>query len=81
MWVNLARSQYPNIWSNPSLDVVMMVFFFKKDFVYLFDIYRKRKGKRASHKQREHQVEGEGEAGSLPSREPDMGLYPRNLGS
>ena len=33
------------------------------------------------NKLEELQAEGEGEADSLPSREPDVGLYPRTLGS
>ena len=33
------------------------------------------------HKQGEQQAEGEGEAGSLLTREPDVGLEPRTLGS
>jgi len=32
------------------------------------------------HKQGEQQAEGEGEAGSPPSREPDVGLDPRTPG-
>nr|XP_025873684.1 uncharacterized protein LOC112934440 [Vulpes vulpes] len=35
------------------------------------------RGERGEHKQEEQQAEGEGEAGSPPSREPDMGLDPR----
>ena len=31
------------------------------------------------HKEREQQAEGEGEAGSPLSREPDVGLNPRTL--
>ena len=33
------------------------------------------------HKQGELQAEGEGEAGSLLSKDPDVGLNPRTLGS
>ena len=33
------------------------------------------------HKQGELQADIEGEAGSLLGKEPNMGLYPRNLGS
>jgi len=43
---------------------------FFKDFIYLFD----RESERA---QAGVTVEGEGEAGSPPSREPDAGLDPR----
>ena len=48
-------------------------FFFKKDFIYLFPWERKKQA----------QAEGgaEGEAESLLSREPDLGLYPRTPGS
>ena len=42
-----------------------------KDFIYLFD---------REHKQGERQAEGEGEADSPPSREPDAGLDPRTPG-
>jgi len=43
-------------------------FFFKEDFIYLTE-----------HKQRDQQAEGE--AGSLLSKEPDVGLDPRTPGS
>ena len=43
---------------------------FLKDSIYLFDRER-------VHKQGEQQAEGEGEAGSLPSRKSDAGLDPR----
>ena len=33
------------------------------------------------HKQEEQQAEGDGEAGSPQSREPNAGLNPRTLGS
>ena len=54
------------------------IFFFFKDFIYLFD--RERERERA-HKQAERQAKGEGEEGSPLSREPDVGLDPRTLGS
>ena len=50
--------------------------FFKRLYFYLFVRERERE-----HKQGERQAEGEGEAGSPPSREPNMGLNPRTLGS
>ena len=47
--------------------------FFKKIlFIYLTE---------SEHKQAERQVVGEAEAGFLLSREPDVGLGPRSLGS
>jgi len=42
-------------------------------FIYLFD-------REIEHKWAERQAEGEGEAGSPLSREPDAGLDPRTLG-
>jgi len=48
--------------------------FFKKDFIYLFVRERERE-----HKQGEWQAGGE--ADSLLSREPDVGLDPGTLGS
>ena len=47
------------------------LFIFFKDFIYLSD---------REHKQ-EQQAEGEEEAGSPLSREPDVGIDPRTLGS
>ena len=44
-----------------------------KDFIYLFDRQRSQVGKEAGRER--------GEAGSLLSREPDVGLNPRTLGS
>ena len=53
-----------------------ILFYFKIVFIYL------REGERASeHRQTEGQAEAEGEAGSPPSKEPDVGLDPRTLGS
>jgi len=46
--------------------------FFFKDFIYLSERWRE-------HKQGEQRAEGE--AGSPPSKEPDVGLDPRTLGS
>ena len=45
-------------------------FLFLKDFIYLFDIENERA-----------QAGGEGKAGSLLGREPDVGLDPRTVGS
>ena len=45
-------------------------YFLKILFIYLTD---------RDHKQAERQAEREGEAGSLLSREPDVGLDPRTL--
>ena len=50
----------------------MSIFF--KDFIYLF-------GREIEYRQVEWQAEAEGEAGSLWSKEPDVGLDPRMLGS
>ena len=50
--------------------LTFILFFFRILFIYLTE-----------HKQAEWQVEGEGEAGSPISREPDKGLDPRTLGS
>ena len=49
-------------------------YFFKIVFVWQSKRWRR-------HKQGEWQAEGEGEAGSLLSREPDVGLDPRTLRS
>ena len=49
---------------------------FVKYCVYLFDRENERE-----HKQREWQAEGEGEAGSLQSKEPNVGLNLRTLRS
>ena len=38
-------------------------------------------GGEIAHKQGEQQAEGEGEAGSPLSKEPDWGIYPKILGS
>ena len=54
-----------------------MVFFFFKDFTYLFDRERERK---SVHKQGEQQAEGEEEPDAPLSKEPNMGLYPRTPG-
>jgi len=57
---------------------VFRIFFFSSVFCkilkrfYLFDTEREREHK---------QAEREGEAGSLLSKEPDVGLSPRTLGS
>ena len=62
----------------PSNFIVKLLFFFFKDlFIYLF--VRERERSESEHKQTEWQAEGE--AGSLPSKEPDVGLDPRTLGS
>ena len=45
----------------------IFISFYKKDFIYLFDTERE-------DKQGEQQAEGEGEAGSPPSKEPNAGL-------
>ena len=57
----------------------MRIFFFKDLFIYLFVRERERERRESEHKQTEWQAEGE--AGSLPSKEPDVGLDPRMLGS
>jgi len=46
---------------------------FFKDFIYLFDRVHAQAGR--------WQAEGDGEAGSPLSREPNIGLDPRMLGS
>ena len=51
-------------------------FFFRKDFIYLFD----RENKRAQTG-RVTEVEGEEEPDFPLSREPNAGLHPRTLGS
>ena len=53
-----------------------VLFCFKDLFIYLTV-----RGEQREHKQGEQQAEGEREAGSQLSREPDMGLDPRTLGS
>ena len=58
------------------LKLIMIHMLKKKDFIYLFD-----REKECKHKQGELQEEGEGEAGSPLSREPDMGLDPKTRGS
>lgn len=62
-----SRRQLPNLFSHPG--TLIFRFFFKILFIYLRDSVSKRAG------------EGEGEADSPLSREPDMGLNPRTLGS
>ena len=49
-----------------------------KDFIYLFICERESE---SEHRQTEWKAESEGEAGSLQSKEPDVGLDPRTLGS
>ena len=51
-----------------------ILLYFKILFIYLTERERE-------HKLGEQQAEGEGEAGSLPNKEPDAGPYPRTLGS
>ena len=46
--------------------------FFKNETLKIF--------RERMHMQTEWQAEAEGEAGSLPNREPDVGLDPRTLG-
>ena len=48
--------------------------FFLRFFIYLFV-------RESEHRQTERQAEAEGEAGSLLSKEPDVGLDPRTPGS
>ena len=48
-----------------------------KDFIYLFDRERERERERAN----KQEWQGEGEVGSLLSRETKVGLDPRTLGS
>ena len=50
----------------------LKLFNYLLDFISLFDRERE-------HKQEEWQAEGEGEAGFLLSREPNVGLDPRTL--
>ena len=52
---------------SPMFPICVHLFFFKTLFIYLTERARE-------HKQREPQAEGEGEAGSPLSREPDVGL-------
>ena len=52
--------------------IVPLSLFLKILFIYLTEYKRAQAGGAA---------EGEGEAGSLLSREPDAGLHPRTLGS
>ena len=49
--------------------------------LFLFLIYLFVREREREHRQIEWQAEAEGEAGSLPSREPDVGLDPRTLES
>lgn len=55
-----------------------VLFFFFKDFIYLFV---RERASESEHRQTEWKAESEGEAGSLRSKEPDVGLDPRMLGS
>jgi len=57
----------------PTLGFVLFCFVFK-DFIYLTERDTTREGTQAGGM-------GEGEAGFLQSREPDVGLDPRTLGS
>ena len=53
-------------------------FFF---FLKILFIYQRERGGESEHRQTEWQAEAEGEAGSPPSKEPNVGLDPRTLGS
>ena len=66
---DLSRRQLLNQLSHSGVPVFII---FKKDFISLFE--RGRERERA-------QAEAEGKAGSPPSKEPDVGLDPRMLGS
>ena len=52
-----------------------------KDTIIFKILFIYRGGGKSEHRQTEWQAEAEGEAGSLPSKEPDVGLDPRTLGS
>ena len=47
----------------------------------MFCFVREREIQSASTGRQSGRLEAEGEAGSLPSKEPDVGLDPRRLGS
>ena len=53
-----------------SKDKIFFLFF--KDFIYLL--------MKDSEREREAQTQAEGESGSIPCREPDLGLYPGSPG-
>ena len=53
--------------------------FFLNIFLRFYLFVRERES--AEHRQTEWQADAEGEAGSPLSKEPDVGLYPRTLGS
>ena len=50
-------------------------------FFKILFIYQRERGRESEHRQTEWQAEAEGEADSPPSKEPDVGLDPRMLGS
>ena len=50
--------------------------FFKRFYLFIYMTERER-----AHTQAGREANGQGEAGSLLSREPDAGLDPRTLGS
>ena len=71
MQLTLSKCEFL-LWSRV-LSAVGLYFFFKILFIYLTE--------RAQSGWGEWQAEGEGEAGSPLSREPDVGLNPSTLGS
>ena len=75
-WLRMSRVRVSQNQQNSSLYWIILIFptffFFKVLFIYLTQ---------REPKQRERQAEGEGEAGSPLSREPEVGLDPRTLGS
>ena len=76
MFINKDDS-WENVYMKVDYAHINICFFnFFKDFIYLFDTERERE-----KTQGEWQAEGEGQAGSPPSREPHVGLNPRSPGS
>ena len=63
---------------NKLTPVSLKKFFLKIFIIYLFDRERSQVGREAG---RERERERQEEAGSLLSREPNVGLDPRTLGS
>ena len=47
----------------------------------LFYLFVRERASESEHRQTEWQAESEGEAGPLRSKEPDVGLDPKTLGS
>lgn len=71
--LNNGVTQVPQLFlAKISLVKFLLFFFFKILFIYLLDRHRSQVGRDAGSKREE-------EAGSPGSREPNVGIHPRNL--